>query len=193
MAQNDQPPSLGESVTPSKNTWGEEFGNIDTNKVNSVNLRGKATIPALRIGDDTYLSNANVENITRNKNKEMVLDVEYQESKTDTMTNDQFEKELKKATEEAGSDDEATKEAAFTKLAAYQMASEIAGGGKKVTYPSKNRRKVVVIQKEDEADVAGQLRMNIDEVDSKIYKDPNEANKKPVYKGLDKDGNPIFE
>jgi hypothetical protein len=160
---NEEKATLGEAVTPSKNTWGEEFGNIDTNKVNSVNLRGKATIPALRIGDDTYLSNANVENITRNKNKEMVLDVEYQESKTETMTNDQFEKAL----------DQAVQDNDFEKLAALKVASDVQGGGKRVTYPSKNRRKVVVIPEEDEADVAGQLRMNIDEVDSKIYKEPN--------------------
>ena len=174
---NEDKATIGEAVTPSKATYGIYHGNIDKNKVNSVNVRGTTAIPALRTEKGEFLTNAKIENYTVDKFGRIVVDANFQETKTEIMTNDQFQKELEQATHDND----------FYKLAALKIGKDVAGGGKKVTLPGKNIRKDVTLDRESEADFAGQLNMSVEDVKNAAYKT------KPVYKGLDKDGNPIFE
>lgn len=82
-------PTIGNPVTPSKETWGDAYDQIDTNKTRSVPIGGKLVLPAIQYvkrGTDATgkatKSNANitdgtVENYTYDKKGKLVLDVSY--------------------------------------------------------------------------------------------------------------------
>lgn len=181
--ENNSESSLGESVTPTKQTYGIYHNNIDTNKVNSVNVTGEAVIPALKTEKGETISNLTPHNITRDKYGRMVVEGSYQETKTQTMTTSAYDEAIKEATEKGDN----------TKLYALNQAKE-SEGGMRVTLPGKNKRKDITVSKEDETLIASKLGMTVEEIDGKVYKEkPTEKDNTPVYKGLDEEGNPIFE
>tara|TARA_R110002012_G_scaffold304591_1_gene508161 strand:- start:8489 stop:9988 length:1500 start_codon:yes stop_codon:yes gene_type:complete len=178
---NEEQASLGDVVDPTKRTYGIYYDNIDTSKVNSVPVLGKIKIPALKTEKGDFVSNATPHNITRDKYGRMILEVSYQDTKTETMTQSQYDDALKKAIAEKD----------FEKQTMLEAAKSTEKG-KRVTLPGKNKRKDITVTTEDEAMVANKLGYSIKDLNSRIYKEePTE--KKPVYKGLDDNGNPIFE
>lgn len=161
--------TLGEAVDPTKQTYSIYHGNIDPNKVNSVSIQGTVKIPAIKTEKGTFVSNATPHNVTRDKFGRMVVEVSYQDTKTETLNQNDYEKEIQKATEDED----------FPKLAALQMAVDVSGG-KRVTLPTQMKRKDITVAKEDEAQLAGKLGYSIEELNNVIYKNPEDANKKTI-------------
>jgi len=95
--KKDEVPVVGTPVEPSKETWGKQYGEIDTRKYRSVPVTGKpikvASIPyafskTLENGKKEIergnITNAVVENYTYGKNGKMIADVSYDIPKTST-------------------------------------------------------------------------------------------------------------
>lgn len=159
--------SLGEPVTPTVETWGSKhMKNINPDKVNSVPV-GNVKIDAIPLKDGRTITDAEVVNYTYDNNGNMIVDVVYQESKSETMSVNKYEKEL----------EEATKNNDTQKIFALQQANEV-DGGKRVTLPGKNRKEQISISKENESKIANQVAGSIEEAKKLAYKNDEDANKK---------------
>jgi hypothetical protein len=100
MAENrqgkkeDEKPSIGNPVVPSKNTWGNQYERISATEAFSVPIVGKVQLPAISIktgtkgGKPIYenVTDATLENYTYNKDGKLVIDVSYGIDKTTTVS-----------------------------------------------------------------------------------------------------------
>lgn len=169
---------ITEPVAPTAEIWGDNFKNIDTNRVNSVGVSGVA-LSAIRDGKE-ILSNAELQNATYNKDGKMVIDVVVPKYKS--MTEQDYSALESRA---ASGDADAERE--------LRSAKRDGKGGARVVIPGQNERKSVVIPKEDEAKVANEMGETIESLKAKIYKDDTKKSAGTTYKGLDANGDPIFE
>ncbi|WNH10023.1 hypothetical protein [Thalassobellus suaedae] len=149
--------TIGETVTPTKQTYSIYHGNINTKVVNSVNLNGKAVIPALKTEKGEFLTNLKPHNITRDKFGRMIVEGSYQINKSSKYTSEEL---LDFRTKSDNGDEEAE-----LKLKEYSKGSE-------------NKRKDVTISKEAETEIAGALGMTVEELDKSIYKNTEDAKDK---------------
>lgn len=159
----DSKATLGEVVTPTKATWGKQFKNIDTNKVNSVPVKG-VNISAIPLDDGRTITNAKVVNYTYDKDDNMIVDVVYQDTKSETMSEEKYTKEL----------EEATKNKDFSKIAILQAASDV-DGGKKITKPGQNKKEQISISNENESKIANELGLSIEEMKARAQKNLGEV------------------
>lgn len=169
LEQDNEKATLGETTTPTKQTYGIYNGNIEKEKVNSVNVQGSVVLPSVKTEKGEYVTNFKPHNITKDKFGRMVIEGSYATTKTETLTNDKYEKEMQTAV--ANED--------FLKIALLKQAADV-DGGKRVTVPGQNVRKDITISKEDETDVAGKLGYSVEELNKVIYKNPEDANKKII-------------
>lgn len=164
----DNETSIGEVVTPSEATWQNQYKNINPDKVNSVPVNG-VTIDAIPLTDGRTITDAKILNYTYGKKGQMIVDVVYQDTKSETMSVNKYEKEL----------EEATKNNDTEKIFALRQAID-SDGGKKVTLPGKKKKEQIAISPENESKIASAVAGGIDAAKKLAYKDEQDANKKTI-------------
>lgn len=183
---------ITEPVTPTDETWDLKTNNINPSKVKSIGVTGELVIGAVkdpRTGET--LSNGKVKNYTYNEDGKMVLNLEVPTTKT---ISKQDYSELQSEVDNAE-----TPEAREAAQSVLETAVILKTGGAKITIPGQNEMRTVVVPKEIEAEVARSLPTGTIEAAKKeagktISK--GEDTKKSAgttYKGLDANGDPIFE
>lgn len=163
-----------ESVTPSEQTWGDKVNDISGQSVGLTNVE----IGAIKGKDGEITSNANVKNYAFKKDGTMVLDVEYPKTKTVS------EKEYQDTKAQA---DQGNETASQT-LARMILSKD---GERRITIPGTNDKKVIEVSPEDEAAVAKAMQTTVSDLKEKAG--VKKSSSQPTYKGLDENGNPIFE
>jgi hypothetical protein len=170
-------------VKPSREVWYEHWDNIDTNDVLSVSVNG-AKLDAIEIGDNT-LSNVQVQNYTYDKNNNMVVDIIYQDTKSETVT----EKE-KTELEELESKNELSDEET-QRLAQLRITPPQSNGTYRITLPSKNKRRAIKVPREDEAKIAESLGATIQELRNRAFIKKEKSQSNPNQE-VDELGVPII-
>jgi hypothetical protein len=160
--------SFGQAVVPTEQTWKDAYKSLDTKNFNSVSVRGPK-IEALETGDGRTLTNANIVNYTYNTDGDLVLDVYHQDEKSSAFSKEK-KNELLVAIEALERMDNKTDEQQKELKDAELELSKINKG------PS-NLREVVTVAKEDEANVAGQMGMSIEDMKQRASKNPDKATK----------------
>jgi hypothetical protein len=161
-SSNTSKSSTGQAVTPTKQTWKGQFENLDTKNYNSVSVEG-AKISALETGDGRTLTNANVVNYTYNKSGDLVIDVYHQDEKSSTLSKEKEDllAQLERL-ENSSPTDETTKQIKNVVLELSKINKGVA-----------NKREVVVVSNEDEASVAQQMGLSIEDMRAQASKQPN--------------------
>ncbi|HYE68032.1 MAG TPA: hypothetical protein VEA58_05430 [Anaerovoracaceae bacterium] len=97
LSEDEDELSVGNPVTPSKQTWGDQYNNIDTAKVRSVPVTKKLILPGLQVKENkknTTIGNAQVLNYTYDKNGNLLIDISYSEG---TISADESEDGISKS------------------------------------------------------------------------------------------------
>lgn len=183
--------TLTEPVKPTEATWGGYYKSI-ANGAKSVGVSGDVEIGAIRGDGGKTISNGKLKNYTIDKYGRMVVQLEV--PKTKKLTTKVYS-ELEQAVADAQrSGDSDALEAAVGNL---EMA-RILKTGDNITLPGENEIVVTAIRKEQEAEIAKELPGGtIQAVRDRSLGSQNEQEEKKTtgttYKGLDDNGNPIFE
>lgn len=162
-----------EAVDPSEQTWGEKVKEISGKSVGISNVK----VGAIKGKDGDITSNASIKNYSYKEDGTMLVDVEYPKTKSIS------KKEYEDIKSSAASGDQS----------AVQMLERMINtksGERRITIPGTNDKKVIEVSPEDEASVAKAMGTTTSEMRKKAGL--GEA-KKPIYKGLDENGDPIFE
>ena len=174
---------FGELVVPSETTWGKD--KIKTLADGAMAMSaGDVKFGALKGTDGVVHSNAIVKYITTDKNGKIVAQIEVPEYRTITDTD-------AKKIEDAAKNGDA--EAQDMKASFYREE----GTGKiRIVKPGTNQLKVITLSNESANDIAKLGKVTVDGLAKTLGFDgkrQNDSNKKPKYKGLDEEGNPVFE
>lgn len=162
-----------EAVDPSEQTWGDKVTDISGKSVGLNNVK----VGAIKGKDGSVTSNADVKNYSYKKDGTMLVDVEY--PKTKSVSKKEYEDAVKGANKGVETDRE---------FLARVLTSE--SGERRITIPGTNDKKVIEVSREDEAGVAKAMGSTVEDLREKagFGEQP-----KQTYKGIDENGDPIFE
>lgn len=179
---NEYAVTLTEAVDPSENVWGGSYASI-ANGAKSVGLKGNVKLDAIRDGDDV-ITDATPKNITYDNDGNMLVDISYQDVKSSTYKakEESILQQLINAREaKDATNDPQQKEKFDEEIKKYNLQLDRLSTG------AQNKRKVVKVPKEDEAEVASYFG-GIDAVEKSVF-----PNGKPEMKEqeVDEYGVPI--